>query len=362
MTTTPIPDEVFDKVKVLLVGCYDISLDGENHWINKNKNKAFSIYFNNSDTFWTPSCWLYLIQKEIKERPRDTGIKRTCNQQHCINPQHQLLTSTSWSSFQREDDWLYLESVIKNNTKTEGEHLVWTGYSNKENGPLFNNLQITRLVYMLKDRKDIQSEHNVFRTCDNKNCIATLHLTLKKLNYNPVTAISAEFCEEARKFIQDCLTNKDDGHWVTKYKGRPYPSAMFQGTRWRLNRLSWTAFNDKLPPENLVARHNCPVKHCVNPKHLEIGTSADNAADRIRDDKHNRGKRCHSCIIDKDTARQIKKSRGNGTQQERATRHGTTLATVQSIDRGKSWAYVNIESDSEGSDSSEEEEEEKSED
>jgi len=58
---------------------------------------------------------------------------------------------------------------------------------------------------------------------------------------------------------------------------------------WRTNhapyRRSWVLAGRPLPRyglTGLVLRHTCDVRCCVNPDHLVLGTSKDNAGDRAR--------------------------------------------------------------------------------
>lgn len=60
------------------------------------------------------------------------------------------------------------------------------------------------------------------------------------------------------------------------------PVSMYSGgRRYTVNahRLAWALHNGR-DPKGFVVRHSCDVPNCVNPAHLELGTSADNANDR----------------------------------------------------------------------------------
>lgn len=49
-------------------------------------------------------------------------------------------------------------------------------------------------------------------------------------------------------------------------------------TRWA-HRLAWEFHHDQPIPPGLIIRHHCDTPGCVNPKHLAVGTHADNLAD-----------------------------------------------------------------------------------
>jgi hypothetical protein len=344
--TTTVTQDHLDIAKARIAGKYTISEDGQ-HWISTSQNKAVEVNCYGSRIAYSASRWCYLIEYGIQEKHDDSAIQRICFQQYCINPQHQVLTSKSWTSFQCEGDWVYLQCFINNNTTVESDHLIWTGYADAQ-GPRSHGVRVTHLVYFLKHRvTSIPVGYNVVKvkTCTTKSCVAIAHLTLSPNNWNPVTEITETFCTEAKNFILGCVISSVGGHWISKYKtteSTPYPSTDFQGKRWRLNRLSWVAFNNKLPPANLIVRHKCPVKACFRPGCLEIGTHAENARDKIRDDTHMRGERNHFASITESTARDIKKSKGQGTPTERAERFGTTATVVRRIDSGRNWSWIVI--------------------
>jgi hypothetical protein len=85
--------------------------------------------------------------------------------------------------------------------------------------------------------------------------------------------------------------------------------------------------------DELVVRHLCNRKDCVNPLHLTTGTHADNAQDRIRDGTQ-RSK------INKGVAALIKFSKKMGTRKQRANFFAVSESIVSDIDNGNTWKNV----------------------
>ena len=50
--------------------------------------------------------------------------------------------------------------------------------------------------------------------------------------------------------------------------------------KWRVHRLAWTFMYGEIP-EGMCVLHRCDNPPCFNPKHLFIGTKADNTKDMI---------------------------------------------------------------------------------
>ena len=52
------------------------------------------------------------------------------------------------------------------------------------------------------------------------------------------------------------------------------------------HRMSWALHHNNLPPSNKQVCHSCDNPICVNPKHLWLGTAADNALDKMCKGRH----------------------------------------------------------------------------
>ncbi len=167
---------------------------------------------------------------------------------------------------------------------------------------------------------------------DDKN-ITSGNRAKKRKNDEP---LSENDQKRARTYICERATNPRRGTvcaiW-NKKMSKGYGVATFASREYGAHRLSYCAFNNiGLIPEGIIVRHKCMNKACVSPWHLELGTAAENAA--------NRGETSKSAKITEATARAIISSKGEGTQKQRAKRFGTTKDTVESIDARKAWKHL----------------------
>jgi hypothetical protein len=90
----------------------------------------------------------------------------------------------------------------------------------------------------------------------------------------------------ARQWVEDrSVPVPETGCWLwtatVQTKGLPYGKA-WNGERTIVaHRLMWEAAHGPIPA-GLQVMHKCDTPQCVNPNHLELGTAAQNIADRDR--------------------------------------------------------------------------------
>lgn len=58
-----------------------------------------------------------------------------------------------------------------------------------------------------------------------------------------------------------------------------------EGEKWRAHRLVYTVIHGDIPRFGVI-RHTCDNRRCIRPKHLLLGTDADNTADMMARGRH----------------------------------------------------------------------------
>lgn len=100
-------------------------------------------------------------------------------------------------------------------------------------------------------------------------------------------------------------------------------------------------------PAGMVVMHTCDVRNCVNPKHLRLGTQADNVADMVAKGRHKPrapqyGSDNPISVLDEDTVWEIRclLKIGEWPQRQLATEYGVSPMTISRIANFQTWKHV----------------------
>lgn len=99
------------------------------------------------------------------------------------------------------------------------------------------------------------------------------------------------YIRKVKEVVYKSVTVSDDGCWVWKGQGTRYCYLRVRmGTtgvyeQVGVHRLLFILCKGPIP-SNMVVRHLCHNKYCVNPEHLELGTQKQNYADNVSNKGH----------------------------------------------------------------------------
>ena len=93
--------------------------------------------------------------------------------------------------------------------------------------------------------------------------------------------------------------------------------------------------------EGLVVRHKCNNARCVNPEHLLLGDSFDNAQDKEASENHSRGTNNPVSVLTEQDVLRIRELATSGVKQvEIARRYNTYQGRISNIINRRIWKHV----------------------
>lgn len=90
-----------------------------------------------------------------------------------------------------------------------------------------------------------------------------------------------------------------------------------------------------------VVCHRCDTPGCVNPKHLFVGTPADNSADRNSKGRQVRGERCHTARLSPKQVLEVRKMLSKGVRRRLIKdKFNVSTSCIAFIAQSKSWKHI----------------------
>lgn len=116
-----------------------------------------------------------------------------------------------------------------------------------------------------------------------------------------------------------------------------YGDFWFSGARVTAHRVSYSLYVGDLS-EGEVVRHRCDNRKCINPRHLDKGSVADNARDMVERGRSSMGERNGRAKLTEAQVREILVSQDSTASLARQFGVGET--TVRKVRLGRSWLHI----------------------
>lgn len=135
-------------------------------------------------------------------------------------------------------------------------------------------------------------------------------------------------------WVGDCLI------WQNPSDPDGYGSFYYKGKTRRAHRVSYELANGQFD-YRLLVRHTCDTKLCVNPKHLILGTNADNSKDASDRGLLPRGESQWSAKLTEQQVVKIREDYAVGRKSvDLAAEYGMHRAVIADIVFGRHWKHV----------------------
>ncbi len=128
--------------------------------------------------------------------------------------------------------------------------------------------------------------------------------------------------------------------WTGATNRKGYGQVWFRGSMRQVHRVVYEAVWGAIPEGHMVM-HLCDEPGCVNPDHLRTGTARDNARDRDRKGRVQRGARHGLAKLTEAKVRELRALYNQGcTSGVLAKRFGLSVSAVGQVVRRETWRHV----------------------
>jgi hypothetical protein len=154
---------------------------------------------------------------------------------------------------------------------------------------------------------------------------------------------------QRERFLAKVCPDPATGCWL--WQGAMYPNgygcAQFDRKKKNAHRVAWILFRGAIPA-GMVVCHKCDVPRCVNPDHLFVGSTADNARDMTEKGRGRRGQKHPLSKLTDEQAARIKSllAEDRMYMSEIAREFGVSPSAIKSIKLGLTWRHVPLPKDS----------------
>lgn len=143
--------------------------------------------------------------------------------------------------------------------------------------------------------------------------------------------------EAVRRMLANTNRAGDCHVWLGSFSGvrcrkAPQPRICLNYRSFIASRVAYQLWVGDVPAKAQVL-HRCDRPECVNPKHLFLGTNADNMADKVAKGRQYRGQGHHLATLSDEKVRDIRRELQTGLMRgtELARKYGVTPSSVSQI-------------------------------
>lgn len=175
----------------------------------------------------------------------------------------------------------------------------------------------------------LAKSNRVSTSCGNTSCVNPDHL---------------DWGNEARFWSKVLILGENDcwmwlGIKTRSGYGQFYMRLLGKPKTWRANRIAYMFTYGTISINDLVC-HTCDNRLCVNPKHLFLGTAADNYEDARSKSRHTHGEKVGSSKLTPTLVREIKSLFGTISSYEASKKYGVSPGTIRNVWNGKTWKHI----------------------